>query len=103
MYAYSKEMGTLIDLVGAAISNRFQEIPVYPDDAVEGTPPIRIDQQYVDTQVIGFGFGSSLPLANLQTEDLARALVEDIASCIKKGDDFYDVRQRVEQIVNKSR
>ena len=50
---------------------------------------------------MGFGFGTSLPLANLDSEELASAVVEDIASCIKKGDDFYDVRQRIEQIVNK--
>lgn len=103
MYAYSKDLGTLIDLVGAAVSNRFRDVPIYPEDAVEGSPPIRVESQYVDTQVIGFGFGTSLPLANLNSEELASAVVEDIASCIKKGDDFYDVRQRIEQIVNKMR
>ena len=99
MYAYSKDLGTLVDLVGAAISNRFREVPIYAEGAQEGGRPIRVDQQYVDTQVIGFGFGCNLPLVNVESEEIGMALGADIAKAIKDEEGFYDVRQRLEQLM----
>lgn len=51
--------------------------------------------------IIGYGFGNEVLLAEYAIEQQARDVFGDILVCMKRGDKFYDIREKESKFVGR--